>query len=184
MRRTGTLPLGASLAPIDLFSLNPFSLMRRMTEEMDRVFGESGRGGNSGTGTAIWAPAIEVSEQDGNYVINAELPGLKPEEVKVEVTDDGLVVQGERKFEREEDQGGVHRTELRYGRFYRVIPLPEGAKIDQARARFENGVLQVTVPVSEQQSQRRQIPVEASSAASAGTSSAGASSAGTSEKRS
>jgi hypothetical protein len=93
------------------------------------------------------------------------------------------------KFEHEEDQGGVHRTEVRYDRFYRVVPLPEGAKVDQARARFENGVLRMTVPVSEQQSQRRQIPVEASSAASAGTSSAGNSSAedslaGTSEKRS
>ena len=146
---------------------------------MDRAFSEFS-GSNNGD-TSLWTPAIEVSQRDGQYVVHAELPGLKPEDVKVEVLDDALVIEGERKYEHEEDRGGVHRTERRYGRFYRAIPLPEGANADQARARFENGVLEVMIPVSQQQSDRRQIPVEPSSpsAASAGTASGAASTSST-----
>ena len=65
------------------------------------------------------------------------------------------------------DKGGVHRTEIRYGRFYRVIPLPEGADVDQAKAKFENGVLEVTIPLAGQASKRRRIQVESSAVASA-----------------
>jgi HSP20 family protein len=61
----------------------------------------------------------------------------------------------------------VHRTEIRYGRFYRSIPLPEGADVEQARARFENGVLEVAVPVPEQKAQRKQIPIQSGSSGSA-----------------
>jgi HSP20 family protein len=83
--------------------------------------------------------------------------------VKVEIADDALVLEGERKFEREENRGDIRRTELQYGHFYRSIPLPEGANAEQAHARFENGVLEITIPVPQQESNRRQIPVEASS---------------------
>jgi HSP20 family molecular chaperone IbpA/Arc/MetJ-type ribon-helix-helix transcriptional regulator len=87
------------------------------------------------------APAVEVRERDGNLVVSAELPGLNKDDVKVEVTGDGLVIQGERKREQEEERGGVHRSERSYGSFYRSIPLPEGANIEQAKAQFNNGVL-------------------------------------------
>jgi HSP20 family protein len=161
-------PLGLFLTPGSLLRMNPFSLMTKMTEEMARAFGDiaSNRGN---AGAAIWAPAIEVSERDGNYVIHAELAGVKPEEVKLEVTDEGIVLEGERQVEREENKGGVHLTEREYGHFYRSIPLPEGANIEQARAKFENGVLEVTVPVPEQKNKPRQIPIEATTAASAST---------------
>jgi HSP20 family protein len=165
-------PVWGSLAPGELirmtpFSImNPFSFMRRMIEEMDRGFGESGtRSGNGGT--TVWMPAIEVSESDGNYVVRAELPGMKPEDVKVEMTDEALVLEGDRKEEREENQGGIRRTELHYGHFYRSVPLPEGANAEQAQARFENGVLEITIPVPKQESNRRQIPVQAASASPA-----------------
>jgi len=175
MRGSARDPFWASLAPGELvrmspFSImNPFSLMRRMTEEMDRVFGESAtRTGNGGA--TVWLPATEVSERDGNYIVRAELPGMKPEDVKVEITDDALVLEGERKEERQENQGDIRRTELHYGHFYRSIPLPEGANAEQAQARFENGVLEITIPVPQQQTNRRQIPVQAASASSAGNS--------------
>jgi HSP20 family protein len=165
LARRGSLPVSL-IAPMDFFRMNPFSLMRRMTEEMDRVFGDGGLARES-AGDVLWSPAVEVSEREGNYVVRAELPGLKPEDVKLEIENDALVLQGERQCEQEEEEGGVHRTEIRYGRFYRSIPLPEGANIEQARAKFENGVLEVTVPVPEQQTQRKQIPIQTSSAASA-----------------
>jgi HSP20 family protein len=164
MARRTSVPASV-ITPIDFFGMNPFSLMRRMTEEMDRVFGDGGTGRESNT-DALWSPAVEVSERDGNYVIRAELPGLNPEDVKLEVENDAVVIQGERKLERDVERGGMHRTEIRYGRFYRTIPLPEGVNAEQVRAKFDNGVLEVTVPVPEQQSQRKQIPIQSSSTAS------------------
>jgi len=172
------------LAPSEFFRMNPFSLLGRMTEEMDRVFGELGMN-RGNTGQSMWAPPIEVSEEDGKYTVRAELPGLKPEEVKVEVADGALVIEGERKFEKQEDQGGVYRSERRYGRFYRNIPLPEGTNPEQANARFENGVLEVTLPVEQQKENRRQIPVQSATShsgngGSSGTSSGTSSSSGSS----
>jgi HSP20 family protein len=158
------------LSPREFFSASPFALMRRMTEEMDRVFGEFGFGqGQAGSGTGAWAPAIEVAQRGGNYLVHAELPGLKPEDVKVEVTDDALVIQGERKWEQEANQGGVQRSERHYGQFYRSIPLPEGVNAEQVRAKFQNGVLEVTVPLPQTQSNRRQITVETGEPANSGT---------------
>ena len=165
LARRAALPV-SFITPMDFFRMNPFSLMRRMTEEMDRVFGDGGQERQS-AGDTLWAPAVEVSQREGNYMIRAELPGVKPEDVKIEIENDALVLQGERKVQREEDKGGVHRTEIRYGRFHRVIPLPEGANADQAQAKFDNGVLEVTVPVPEEKSQRKQIPIQTGSAASA-----------------
>lgn len=160
------------ISPREFLTASPFALMRRMSEEMDRIFGDFGfTRGQSAEGTAgnIWAPAIEVAQREGNFVIHAELPGLKPEEVKVELTEDSVVIQGERKSQNEENTGGIRRTERRYGQFYRSIPLPEGANADQVRANFENGVLEVTVPVPQKQSNRRQIPVQSGSGTSGGT---------------
>jgi HSP20 family protein len=152
-------PFGLSLLPGDLFRSSPGSLFRRMSEEMDRVFGEFGlhRGGE---GRGMWSPAIEVAQKEGNLVVRAELPGLKPEEVKLEISDDAIVMEGERKEEHEETRGGRHMSERRYGHFYRSIPLPEGASAEQARARFDNGVLEISVPVQETGNKRRQIPIE------------------------
>lgn len=150
---------GSPLAPFDLFRTNPFSLLRRMTEEMDRVFQEVGleRAGGNGVG---WSPAIEVSQREGKLIVSAELPGLEPKDVKVEVQNDSLVIEGERKFEHEETERGMRRTERQYGMFYRSIPLPEGAKAEQAQATFRNGVLEISIPVPEQKSARRTIPIE------------------------
>jgi HSP20 family protein len=101
-----------------------------------------------------------VNYRDGKLVVSAELPGLDDEDITVAIQDNAIVIQGEREFEQEEDEGGIHRTELRYGRFYRAIPLPEGAKTEQARAEFNNGVLKISVPVPQEQSNSRQIPIE------------------------
>jgi HSP20 family protein len=155
-----------SVMPFDLIFMNPFSVMRRMTEEMDRAF-QASNGANGDS--ALWAPAVEVSQTGSQYVVRAELPGLKPDEVQIEVSEDGLVLSGERTFERDLDKGGVHRTEIRYGRFYRVIPLPDGASVDQAKAKFENGVLEVTVPLAEETNKRRRIQVESSQVESSRT---------------
>jgi HSP20 family protein len=157
-RRRLSLP-GFGITPQEFFSSNPFSLMKRMTEEMDRVIQEFGleRDGGNETG---WSPVIEVTEGNGEYRIRAELPGLSPDDVRIEVANDALIIQGERKVEREEKDGGVRRTEREYGLFYRSIPLPEGADGEHANAKFRNGMLEVTIPVPQQREQRRSIPIE------------------------
>jgi HSP20 family protein len=168
-RGGGFDPFGLILAPGDFFRMTPFSLMRKMTEEMDRVFDEYAASRGNGK-KSVWAPVVEVSERDNNLEVKAELPGLNPSDVKVQVTDDAIILQGERKDERDETKGGVHVTERHYGSFYRSIPLPEGADAEKARAKFENGVLELTVPIQQQQKKSREIPVEASSPSSAGPS--------------
>jgi HSP20 family protein len=175
-RSRGSDPFGFSLTPADFFSANPFSLMRRMSEEMDRTFGNF-FGQTSGRGSTAWFPAIEVAENNGQMQVHADLPGIKPEDVKVEVTNDSLIIHGERKVEHEHKLGGAYRSERRYGEFYREIPLPEGVNPDQAKAQFRNGVLEITLPVPEQTSNRRQIAIQSGdSGASAGASASGSSS--------
>ena len=151
-------PFGLSLLPGEFFRISPGSIFRRMSDEMDRMWGEFGL--QRGEGRGAWTPAIEVMHREGSLVVRAELPGLKPDDVKLEITDDAIVVEGERKEEHEETQGGRRMSERRYGHFYRSVPLPEGANAEQAKARFDNGVLEITVPVQDTGSKRRQIPIE------------------------
>lgn len=138
--------------PSDLFNMNPFALMRHFNQEVNRAFGD--------TSNQIWSPAIDISERDGKLMVHADLPGMKQDDVKIEVIDDQLIIQGERKREHEENRQGFRRSERSYGSFYRSIPLPEGANVDQTQAQFNNGVLEVSIPVPEgQQRKRRQIPI-------------------------
>ena len=154
------------LDPLSLFGDNPFSLIRRMQQDINRVF--SSAGGRSAqdaeTSTAaVWVPPIEIEARDNNLVVSVELPGLDDEDVEVDITDDMLIVQGEREVERDQDDRGVRRTERQYGRFYRAIALPDGADTDKATAEFDNGVLRITIPVAQDQSSGvRQIPIRAS----------------------
>jgi HSP20 family protein len=150
------------ITPQEFFSSNPFSLMRRMSEEMDRVFQEFGleRDGESKVG---WSPAIEVVQKDGKLNVRAELPGLSSDDVKIETTKDALTIQGERKVEHEENKDGARRSERQYGFFYRSIPLPEGADVEHANAKFQNGMLEISIPVPEQKESRRSIPIEGQS---------------------
>lgn len=143
--------------------LRPFALLREMTDLMDQaITGDLPIRG----GERVWAPAVEVRQRDNAIVVDADLPGIEPSEVKVEVDNDILVIQGERKREQTEEGQGWQRSERIYGAFYRAIPLPDGAKADQAKAEFKNGVLEIVVPVSEPESSRRQIPVAGQQGAS------------------
>ncbi len=142
------------------FGVNPFALMRELTEEMDRVFQGSAPGREKGAELGAWSPAVDVRQCNGDLVITAELPGLKKEEVRVELTEDALVIQGERKREHKEDHEGYHRWERSYGQFYRSIPLPEGAKTDQVKADLQDGILKISVPVPQVEKKSRQVPIE------------------------
>jgi len=138
-----------------LFGASPFKFMRRFTEEMDRAF-------NTFTPPAefdLWTPPLEVKDKNGNFVVTAELPGLTKEEIKVEVIENSLVIEGERKREKEEKGEEFYRSERYYGNFYRSIPLPKGANAEQVKAELTNGILEVTIPVPEVKPATRQVPI-------------------------
>jgi HSP20 family protein len=130
----------------------PFRSLQRFADEMDRLFDDFGLGrwGTApqwrGAPSELWAPDIEVFQKDDQLVIKADLPGLSKDEVSVDITDDSVTIEGERKAEREDEREGYYRSERSYGSFRRVISLPEGAITDQAKATFRNGVLEVTLP--------------------------------------
>lgn len=159
-QRGGQVPSIFSVTPGEFFTLSPISLMRRFTEDIDRAFFGSGTAsGRQGAGSMVFTPNLEVRREGNNVVVSADLPGLNEGDVRVEVTDEGLVIEGERRQEQSNEEGGWRHSEVAYGRFYRLIPLPEGAQSDEAQASFNNGVLQVKIPVPESKSQRRQIPI-------------------------
>ena len=137
------------------------ALMRHMADDIDQLmqlfgFGSLGMSPNaSQTSRAAWSPQIEVDRKNGNLVVRADLPGVAPDDVEVEVNDGVLTISGERREEQREERDGFFRTERLYGQFYRAIPLPEGADEDKVDANFDNGVLEVRIPVSEQPQPRR-----------------------------
>jgi HSP20 family protein len=126
---------------------NPFTFMRRITEELDRAFGLRAEAPDFPEFyPRVWAPTIEVFERNEKFVVRVDLPGLKKEDVKIQVTHDELTIEGERKFEKEEKEEGFYRSERTYGTFCRRIPIPEHVKAEDAIAAFKNGVLEIEMP--------------------------------------
>jgi HSP20 family protein len=101
-----------------------------------------------------------VLQKNGEFIVRADLPGLRKENVKVEITDNVLTLSGERKEEKEEKREGYYRSERSYGSFYRQIPLPEGAKTDTATAEFKDGVLEITMQAPERQPRARRLEIK------------------------
>jgi HSP20 family protein len=138
----------------------PYGLIERFADEMDRIFDDFGFGRTlvgprfgrawpafeRDAGWDAWSPNIDVFQRESELVIRADLPGLNKDDVKIDVTDDTLTIQGERRREHEEERGGVYRSERSYGSFHRIVPLPEGTITEQAKASFRDGVLEITVP--------------------------------------
>lgn len=96
-----------------------------------------------------FTPQVDVTETETHYEVKVDLPGLKPEEVKVELRNGDLWISGERKEEKEEEGKTFHRIERRHGEFRRVLPLPAEVAQEKIEARVENGVLSVTIPKTE-----------------------------------
>jgi HSP20 family protein len=153
-------------APMKL-STSPFAYMRRFAEEMDHLFEHFGlqtgwrmpgfltQGREllrreAGFVPGEWSPQVDVLHREGQFMVRADLPGLTKEDVKVEVTDDAVTIQGERTHHKKEEAEGYYYSERSYGSFYRAIPLPEGADASKATAEFRNGVLEVTMPAPAQ----------------------------------
>jgi HSP20 family protein len=124
---------------------------RQMTRMFDDFFGDLGRQGvtttgNSGGRTTTWSPRVEAYETDKEFVVNAELPGVPKEKVNIDIRDNNMIIGGEHAQSNEVNQGTVHYTERRYGSFTRAIPLPSNVNANEAKAKYDNGILTVQVP--------------------------------------
>lgn len=145
--------------PFDTMWLAPFAMMRRMQEDMDRLFGGFGAGrGLAARGRELesfdWAPAIEAFQRGNEFVVRAEVPGLSRDDLTVEITDDALTIRGERRYDQTEEREGIVHSERAYGSFYRSIPLPEGAIAESAQANFRDGMLEVVIPAPSHEARR------------------------------
>lgn len=154
-------PYGSSGAWLD-----PLSQFRRLSEQMDRWFDTvgTGRTQNRASGAndnpwmqnaqSMWAPELETFLRDDQFVVRLDLPGINKDEVNVEITDDALVIHGERQQTHQEERDGFYRSERSYGRFYREVQLPDGAQPDSAKANYRDGVLEITVTAPPRQLNR------------------------------
>lgn len=146
----------------------PFVMMRNMTEDMDEIFerfvgrpmyGSKPRQAAGAAPSMTWSPSLEIARRENQLVVRAELPGVKQGDVRVEIRNDRLMIEGDRREEQQREGPGYWHTEHSYGHFYRAIALPEGINSDQASASMRDGVLEVTVPVQQAKQQGRQLEI-------------------------
>jgi HSP20 family protein len=150
----------------------PFEFMRRFGEEMDKLFGDFDFGRNwlppaiaRSNGPGLWAPEIEMFEQDGQLVVRADLPGLTRDDVNVEINEDAIIIEGERRNEEKDNRDGFYRTERSYGKFYRRLPLPDSVDPENANATFGDGVLEITMDAPKRtESKPRKVEISDASA--------------------
>jgi HSP20 family protein len=140
---------------------DPFREMTQVQNQLNRLVDQvwSGR-------QESWLPAVDVFDNKDAVVLKAELPGMDPGEIQIEVEDNVLTIKGERRFEEKVDDERYYRVERRFGSFQRSLALPQGVKPDEIQANYEDGILIVTVPKVEEEKPRR-IEVKAKKAVEA-----------------
>ena len=135
---------------MNLIRFDPFRELDEVSGRLNRLFGPMTRraGEDDGAFFADWAPAIDVQETDKEYLLKADLPDVKKEDVKVDVKEGILTVEGERKQEKEEKGKKFHRIERSYGKFVRRLAVPSDVDEQKIGAEFKEGVLNVHLPKS------------------------------------
>ena len=143
---------------------DPFREMTQVQNQfnrlVDQVWGRQDR--------ESWLPAVDVYDRQDAVVLKAELAGMDPDDIQIEVEDNVLTLKGERKFEEKVDDERYYRVERRYGSFQRSLALPQGVKPEDISAGYEDGILTVTVPKAEEEKPKR-IEVKARKTVEAGT---------------
>jgi HSP20 family protein len=132
---------------------NPFKEVEDLEKRLSQLLGRNVPAGSGDKNEAItvanWSPVVDISEDDKEYAIKAELPDVKKEDIKLNVHDDVLTITGERKYEKEEKGKKYHRVERAYGSFMRSFTLPEDADGTKVTAEYKDGLLNVRLPKSE-----------------------------------
>jgi HSP20 family protein len=155
----------------DPLMFGPFALIRRMQADIDRMLGAPLAPAAREDGGMVSDPPIETFQRGDEYVIRVDAPGLSREDITVDIGDDAVTISGERREEKNEERDGVHVSEVRYGAFARVVPLPPTARADDARATLRDGVLEIVVPAPQEQRNRgRRIEIQGGSQQQSGQS--------------
>lgn len=134
---------------------DPFFELTSLRDRMNQLFNQS-FGGFEDLGLeqplteAKFLPAVDIAEDDQNITLQAEIPGVKMEDLKITLENNVLTIAGERKFKEEEKKENYHRIERRYGKFTRSFTLPTGVNAEKVNAVFENGILNITLPKREE----------------------------------
>ena len=121
----------------------PWGLLSQLQRELERGAAEGS------TATAEWAPAVDIKEDANRFVIHADIPGVKPEEIDISMEDGVSTIKGEKKSESKTEKEGYKRVERTYGSFYRRFSLPDTANADAISASSKHGVLEVVIPKRE-----------------------------------
>jgi HSP20 family protein len=122
--------------------------MISINDEIDRFFNDFGM--NFREMDTVWRPTVDLSETEEGFEVKAELPGMKKEDIKVEMNDGLLTLTGEKKQEKKDDKKNYHRIERAYGKFERSFRLPRNVKGEEIKAKYKNGVLTIEIPKSEE----------------------------------
>jgi HSP20 family protein len=121
------------------------------TPIFDQLFSAINSGSHTHTKTeSKWIPAVDLKEREDSYLVSADLPGISPDQISIEVDNGTLLIAGKRKFEDPQDKESYRRVERQFGAFKRSISLPEDAAIDQISAKNEHGVLEIVIPKMEE----------------------------------
>ncbi|MGE0102410.1 MAG: Hsp20/alpha crystallin family protein [Blastocatellales bacterium] len=132
---------------------DPFNELRNLQDEMTRAFNFALPrvfNGEEGLLRGQWAPSVDIREDDNAIFLEADLPGMKPEDFKLSIENFKLTLSGERRFEHEEKRENYHRVERSYGSFTRSFTLPTTVNVENVKADFKDGVLRVTLPKREE----------------------------------
>ena len=133
-------------------------IQEEMNRMFDNFFGAPRKPGNNGR-ELYWTPRVNVEETEGQFEVTAELPGLKKEDVRIEVKDRVLTFTGEKKVERDKNGRNMHIYERGYGKFCRTFTLPDNVDVDKIGAEFNDGILQIDIPKTEE-AKPKQIEVK------------------------
>ncbi len=145
-----------------LIRWEPARELQSLRYEMDRLFGtlfdsQAGGGVAASSGTALrrWTPAMDLVDEGERFVLRADLPGVREDDLSIEFEENVLRISGERKSEQQDRSEGYYRVERARGSFSRALVLPEGVDPDAIEAHFDNGVLELSIPKPEQRKPRR-----------------------------
>ncbi len=140
------------MTPNEMVKWDPFNEMQSFQDDMNRVFTDFfGRSPGRRTLTeGLWAPLMDIEETKDELVIKAEVPGMAKDDIKIQINNDILSISGERKHEEETKDKTYHRIERSYGKFQRIIRLPTEVQSGKTKASYENGVLTIRIPKSEE----------------------------------
>ena len=138
---------------MNLTRWNPFEELNSLHRDLDRVFGYTRGDGRKPVGDASWAPATEIATVPDGWQVRMALPGINPGDVKIDLNGDTLTIAGERSSRREDAE--LSRSEISYGKFERMLTLPTNVDADRVEANFDNGMLDLSLPLAESARPRR-----------------------------